>query len=459
MIKSSGALERRNVDVEMLFSEDLALPVGLGRLRRLVVPWLIVWRVLARSGGSRPDVVEIHEPLAAPYAMLSRWAPRRLPPCVVMSHGLEERGWIAQRERFRRTGRTPSLMSRVSVPLTRVAQARCALRHASVVMVLSTQDAEFLSSRGRVARERVARVNGGVDAALLLAERSASPSPRLLFVGSWIDRKGVPELCEAWRELSATYPGLRLTVAGTGVDAERVLRDFAPPCRAAVTVVASMDDERLGELLASHDIFVLPSWYEGMALSMLEAAAAGLACVVTSVCGALDVFRAADPRADGAILVEPHRSAAVVGAVRALVDDAALTARLGANARRRAAGFTWDHTAGQLLEAYRAALGEADDGPELAISVVIATWRRPAALVRCLAALDAQTRAAAEVVVVVRAARHRDARGAGSGDARAGGAADRRGRRPRRHRCRERRARRGARGDRRAHRRRRGTPS
>jgi len=403
MLASGDALARRGVEVELLFSEDLASAAAPPPLRRLAIPWIIAWRVMRRAfGPRRPDVVEIHEPLAAPYAVLSRLAPRRLPRCVVMSHGLEERGWAAQMERWRRTGRRAPLRSRVSVPLTLVGQARIALRCATRVIVLSTQDAEFLTQRQGLPARRVVRVHGAADAAILHAQRPALPAPRLLFVGSWIDRKGTPELCAAWCRLRERRPELRLTIAGTGIGGEEVLRDFAPACRDGVTVIASVDDQQLLDLLTSHDIFVLPSWFEGMPLSMIEAAAAGMACVVTAICGNRDVFRPADPAADGGILIAPHSADALFDALETLVQDAELRARLGAAARRRAAGFTWDHTAAGLLVAYGVA-APPPPGADLQISVVVASWRRPQDLLRCLAAIDAQSWPAKEVVVVARA--------------------------------------------------------
>ena len=401
MIASGDALARRGVDVDMLFSEDLAGTTAPAALRRIMVPWLVAWRVVTRAcGPRRPDVVEIHEPLAAPYAVLSRLACGRLPRCVVMSHGLEERGWAAQRDRWRRTGGHALLRSRISVPLTLVGPARIALRWASRAIVLSTADVEFLTTQRRIAPARVVRVNGGMDVALLRADRTVAPAPRMLFVGSWIDRKGVPELCAAWCRLSELHTGLRMTIAGTGVPHERVLHDLLPACRDGVTVVPFVDDDQLLELLTSHDIFVLPSWFEGMPLSMIEAAAAGTACVVSSICGNVDFFRAADPMADGALLIPPHSADALVDAVDALAGDADLRARLGQAARRRAAGFTWDHTADGLLAAY--GFATAPPSAELDISVLVASWRRPEDLRRCLAALGAQTRPATEVVVVAR---------------------------------------------------------
>lgn len=358
MALSGEALAKRDVDAEHLFLDDFTLARALAPARRIVLPWVVATRVLRLARGpNRPDVVEIHEPLAAPYAALRRLpGMRRLPPCVVMSHGLEERAWIARRERAARIGEPISLKTRIAVPLTLVSQVRLALRAASRVLVLSTEDAQFLTARRRIPPRRVMRINGGVDEQILSITRDGAPAMRLLFGGTWIDRKGTRELVAAWCRLRDGNPNLSLTLAGTGLSADRVLSDVPERFRDGVTVVASMDDAQLAHLLATHDVFLLPSWFEGMPLSMLEAAGAGLACVVTSVCGNIDVFRRSDPQADGAILIPPHSSEALVAAVRTLADNAQLRARLGENARRRAHEFTWAHTADQALAAYRAAL-------------------------------------------------------------------------------------------------------
>jgi glycosyltransferase involved in cell wall biosynthesis len=75
----------------------------------------------------------------------------------------------------------------------------------------------------------------------------------------------------------------------------------------AVDLITSVGRDELPGLLAEHYLFVLVSWFEGMPmpLSMLEAAAARLACIVSAVRGNLDVFRIDDPQPDGALLVAP----------------------------------------------------------------------------------------------------------------------------------------------------------
>jgi glycosyltransferase involved in cell wall biosynthesis len=120
-------------------------------------------------------------------------------------------------------------------------------------------------------------------------------------------------------------------------------------------VIGALGRDELPSLLAAHDIFVLPSWFEGMPLSMLEAASSGLPCVVSAVCGNLDVFRPADPRRDGAILTAPNDAESLYRAIIELVDHGELRAELGARARERAREFTWARNAEQTVAAYNAA--------------------------------------------------------------------------------------------------------
>src|SRR5207244_1133132 len=103
------------------------------------------------------------------------------------------------------------------------------------------------------------------------------------FVSTWIDRKGTRELTSAWAELHRRHPDARLTVACSAALEEKVLPRFGAS-RSSVSVIPFMSDEELRQSLSQHDVFVLPSWYEGGAsLASVQAAAAGLACVVTDI--------------------------------------------------------------------------------------------------------------------------------------------------------------------------------
>jgi glycosyltransferase involved in cell wall biosynthesis len=105
------------------------------------------------------------------------------------------------------------------------------------------------------------------------------------------------------------------------------------------------------ELLRGCDVFVLPSTAEGLALSLLEAMAAGCAIVATDA--------GEDGRAlDGAGLVIPTHPLrpALDDALRRIISDAALRARLGEAARRKAiSNYAMSRTAELVLAVYAAA--------------------------------------------------------------------------------------------------------
>lgn len=361
-ISESGlALGRLGHDVEFLFRPELfSRLAGGGTVRtRLLGPWLValaVWRRV--SGGRRYDVVQIREPDAAAYCLVRRLGLGSLPPCAVLSLGTDERGWRAQQGRWRALGIRASRKSRISVPLTIVGKSRYAFRNAEQVLVSNDADRDYLVLDLGVPARRVSQVNTGVDDSFFSIPRGTRrPTRRILFVGTWTDRKGTLELVQAWQEV-AQRRDLSLAVVGA-LTPEATVRDaFRADLRERIAVLPVVDDQGLRNELARADAFVLPSWFEGMPLATLEAAAAGLPCVVSAIPGHREIFRGPDPEADGALLVPPHDAAALAGALERLAVDGELAQRLGRKARQRARAFTWARTAEQLEAAYLGALEE-----------------------------------------------------------------------------------------------------
>lgn len=354
-LSSAQEMERRGHRVSFWFHDDLTPRMTHPGTRRLLVPWLIAAKVIrATRRGELLDVVEIDPACAGAYGLIARLLGTRVPVCVVLSHGLDERRWQAQRVHLRVYGRAAPLRSRLLVPLTLLSQARLACRMAEAVLTVSSEDRDYLIDRMGVPPRRVTPVFGGVSEQLFETPRERHANARLLFLGSWLERKGTLELIAAWRRVAADRPGVRLTIAGVG-DSGQVDLDTRDLDR--VEVIRMVRRDELPGLLAEHDVFVLPSWFEGMPLTMLEAAAAGLACVVCALCGNLDVFRPDEPQRDGAILIPPNDTDALYGALVTLIDDGELRSVLGARARARAREFTWARNADRTLAAYSAAVG------------------------------------------------------------------------------------------------------
>lgn len=151
-------------------------------------------------------------------------------------------------------------------------------------------------------------------------KRSSGESTRILFVG-WVEKeKGIKELIEAVRILSADLE-VDLTIAGHGnyyEPAKRMVMDYDLNSRVHFT--GWVDSRRRTELLMNTDIFVLPSWAEGFPNSVIEAMAAKTAVVVSSVGIVPDILK----NEVDAVLVEPKNSYQLAAAMRKLIEDEAL---------------------------------------------------------------------------------------------------------------------------------------
>jgi glycosyltransferase involved in cell wall biosynthesis len=145
---------------------------------------------------------------------------------------------------------------------------------------------------------------------------------------------------------------LRVLIAGEGPDRPRLEAEIARLGMAG-TVELLGEREDVAELLATADVFVLPSRSEGMPMSVLEAMAAGVPVVASRVGGVPELVR------DGVTgtLVAAEDPGALAAALSALATDAGARARLGAAGRARAeAEFGLDMWRQAHVDLYRDAL-------------------------------------------------------------------------------------------------------
>jgi glycosyltransferase involved in cell wall biosynthesis len=312
------------------------------QFRRFIVPRRVVrlMRELLRDG-PRPDVVEVHEPVAAAYAWCRR-RDRSIPPLIVFSYGLEERVRRATLDYRRRKGLPVSFKSRFS-PLTVIWQAMYAVRHADHVVCSNSDDVAFLVNAG-VPRERLTCHTSGADEEFF----------GILFLGSWVIRKGTHDLVPAIAEVLRQRPAARFTIVGSGLGSEGIPALFPGDVRPRITIHPQVEgNRRLIEIYREQSILVLPSFYEGQPLSMIEAATQGLAIVTTNVCGMKDFLT---HEVDG-MLLPVGDVPTLVSALLRLVDDPSQARRLGAKARERAVSHTWAAAARRLAEAYARVAG------------------------------------------------------------------------------------------------------
>lgn len=160
----------------------------------------------------------------------------------------------------------------------------------------------------------------------------ASGETRLLFVG-WVEQeKGIFELLAAVRDLS-DQGGYALDIVGHG-RALPAARSFVKENGISdiVTFHGWLEGADLVGRYRDSDVFVLPSWAEGLPNAMIEAMAAGLCIVTTPVGNIPDVI---EDRRNG-ILVPPRNTLALKIALGGLLTDEGLRSRLSGEAHETA---------------------------------------------------------------------------------------------------------------------------
>ena len=226
--------------------------------------------------------------------------------------------------------------------------ARAGARWADRVVVLSEGWRERLQARLPGARLRV--VENGVPIAGPAGSSTDVVPPLVLFLGGLCRAKGVEDLLRAFAQAPGSArlalvgpegePGflsaMRSLIVELGV-AERVV--FPGPAQGSAK----------DAWLSRASLFVLPSYAEGLPISLLEAMAAGLPVIATRV-GAIPTV--IDAGRTG-LLIEAGDIDALAGAIARLVEDPALRANLGQRARAECAlRFSIDRAARAFRDLY-----------------------------------------------------------------------------------------------------------
>lgn len=196
----------------------------------------------------------------------------------------------------------------------------------------------------------------------ILASKQAIPSslpPKtqydLLFAGRLIDGKGVHVLMTALRQLDADGCALRVCIAGSGPDADRLHAESALLKHVTVDFPGALDREGMAHAYASSRLFVIPSstHQEGMPLVVAEALYFGLPIIGSNQEMIMEGMGAAG------LSFESGNAAELADKIRTLVKDDELYNRLSRRAQDRSSQFLPDH----FLSAVQDVLHDATDAP------------------------------------------------------------------------------------------------
>jgi len=166
---------------------------------------------------------------------------------------------------------------------------------------------------------------------------------RFIYAGQISLRKGIPSLLQAWEKAALRSAELQLVGSWYLSDSKRA----SLPC--GVTYVSALSPEALRDHYRRSDAFVIPSFFEGFALVLLEAMACGLPAIASAATGGADVLT----EGSGRVLPVGNLDT-LVDALRWFDQNRDRLPAMGRAARKQAELCTW--------ERYRRAVTEATAG-------------------------------------------------------------------------------------------------
>jgi glycosyltransferase involved in cell wall biosynthesis len=317
-------------------------------LARIRFPWRVARHL--RRVASQYDVVDAMTGDACHY-LRSR---SRGPVVVSRAHGLEHVADASRREHARREGRGMRLRYRAYTGGYRLWEVRRSLELADGAAALNEGDARFMRERMRVEPSRVLCIPNGLDPRFLGlpapdASSSATRPLRVVFIGSWIELKGLPVIITTLNGLAARQIEFRAELLGTGdIPASEILAPLSDAARARTEVIPRYDPVKLPEMLAGAHVLLHPSWTEGFCMALAEAMACGLAPVVTPAGAAYDLVL--EGVSGTRVPADPSDCAAEVAA---LDGDRARLHSLRLGAQRAVQHLSWPRIARETIAFYR----------------------------------------------------------------------------------------------------------
>ena len=242
-------------------------------------------------------------------------------------------------------------------------RARCVQADA-LVAISPAIEAEMIEAG--YSQSRIHRINNGVSLAVNLAPRrralartalaEVNPQLRLpdgarlaIYTGRLHPEKGLDFLIKAWPRVMDHWPTARLWLVGSGSHSD-VLQHQIRDLGLDQHVVLTGTFDSLEDILLAADLYILPSFEEGMSVALLEAMAYGLPSVATNIPG----NRAVAGNGAAILLVPAEDSVALAAAIIRLWNDPECAVRMGTAARESVKQeFSLESVTRQHLELFR----------------------------------------------------------------------------------------------------------
>lgn len=160
-------------------------------------------------------------------------------------------------------------------------------RKLDLILSLSEEQRQLINKVYGISNDKIIVMGGGYKGDIFFPplNKVYDENIKIVYAGKLSYAKGVVSLLKVFKNISEKY-NIKLLLVGSGTgEEERYIKELGFRLKGNINFLGELSQEDLGRIFREADIFVLPSFYEGLSLVTIEALASGLLIVVTEIPG------------------------------------------------------------------------------------------------------------------------------------------------------------------------------
>jgi glycosyltransferase involved in cell wall biosynthesis len=256
------------------------------------------------------------------------------PPLIITNHGIESQT-------------APAWVNTLYLPSI----GKWTLNSADRIICYTSGEKASLEHLG-VEAEKIEVIHNGINTDKFTPVGNKEEIKSILWVGRFQPGKGIEYLIKAFSLLNEKYPDIKLLMVGEGPLKQKIIQQIVQlNLERSIIVKDFIPNSSMPEIYQTSDAFVLPSLYEGVPRTILEAMASGLPVVCSNLSHLTRIVEGSG------LLIPPRDANAIFEALSTLITDTSLAKKFGNSGRLKVVEqFSWDDTVTKTIKLYEAFL-------------------------------------------------------------------------------------------------------
>lgn len=268
------------------------------------------------------------------------------PKIVLRSSGLEHMWYdslVASGEKFSWKGKL--IWGNLNLRLVEIS-----LKTANHILAVNHTEKDFLINKLCIPESKISIIYRALpDYFRHLPPHNKPAQFSILYVSTWLNRKGVKYLVEALEKLNKTHLNFSVTLVGVKIEENVIRKQLSLSLNTKVKIIDSIANSQLPEIYQNHSVFVFPSLYEGFPNVVTEAMATGLPIITTTAGAAKELI---SDKVNG-IVIPYQDSEAIYQALIYAYENPNIMANYGNNSQKFINQLNFDQVYQQRIEIYQ----------------------------------------------------------------------------------------------------------